>query len=75
MSKVLNITFIITGKIGRPKGRKSKGGRPKKERPEVEIEGVRLFSFMKVLENKRFECQICKCSCETRHNLFTHINR
>ena len=54
---------------------KNKGGRPKKERPEVGIEGFRLFPYMKVLENKRFECQICKCSCETRHNLFTHINR
>ena len=54
---------------------KSKIGRPKKERPEVEIEGFRLLPYIKILENDKFECQICKELFKTRHNLFKHINR
>ena len=59
-------------KVKREGGKKI--GRPKKERPEEEIEESKLFRYIKVTENNKFECQFCKSSYNARQYLFIHLN-
>ena len=49
-------------------------GRPKKVNPEDIIENDKLFPFIKVTENKGFECSFCNQSYPERRKLFRHFN-
>ena len=54
---------------------KKKVGRPKKERPEEEIEEGKLFPFIKFNENNKFLCTFCNQDYLSRTHCFLHMNQ